>query len=134
MRSHSHCNCALSSCQGHDRASTENLESLPCQKPASFKKSEPPPPPPLPPPEAPPLPPKTKPQPPPPPPNNRPPPAPPTIGKGLHRRSASAGEGSSRNGDREAPRAKLKPFFWDKVVGSADHSMVWDEIRQGSFQ
>ncbi|KAK9674393.1 hypothetical protein RND81_12G229400 [Saponaria officinalis] len=31
-------------------------------------------------------------------------------------------------------KAKLKPFFWDKVMANPDHSMVWDQIKSGSFQ
>lgn len=37
-------------------------------------------------------------------------------------------------GGAEAPKAKLKPFFWDKVLANPDHSMVWHRIRSGSFQ
>ncbi|KAL1562921.1 formin-like protein 5 [Salvia divinorum] len=29
---------------------------------------------------------------------------------------------------------KLKPFFWDKVNTSSDDSMVWSQIKGGSFQ
>lgn len=36
--------------------------------------------------------------------------------------------------DADAPRAKLKPFFWDKVLANPDHSMVWHQIKSGSFQ
>ncbi|KAK4750632.1 hypothetical protein SAY87_004114 [Trapa incisa] len=36
--------------------------------------------------------------------------------------------------DDEASKAKLKPFFWDKVLATPDHSMVWHEIKSGSFQ
>ncbi|KAF3796524.1 Formin-like protein 8 [Nymphaea thermarum] len=32
-----------------------------------------------------------------------------------------------------APLAKLKPLHWEKVPANADHSMVWDNIRDGSF-
>ncbi|KAL6529620.1 hypothetical protein OROGR_015243 [Orobanche gracilis] len=31
-------------------------------------------------------------------------------------------------------KAKLKPFFWDKVLANPDHSMVWHQIKSGSFQ
>uniref|UniRef100_A0A7N0TFL2 Formin-like protein n=1 Tax=Kalanchoe fedtschenkoi TaxID=63787 RepID=A0A7N0TFL2_KALFE len=58
---------------------------------------------------------------PPPPANLKPPPLPP------HRRGNSGDE-------NEAPKAKLKPFFWDKVLASPDHAMVWHEIKAGSFQ
>ncbi|RZR78963.1 hypothetical protein BHM03_00004525 [Ensete ventricosum] len=33
-----------------------------------------------------------------------------------------------------APKAKLKPFFWDKVLADPDRSMVWNQIKSGSFQ
>ncbi|CAL5362099.1 unnamed protein product [Camellia sinensis] len=29
---------------------------------------------------------------------------------------------------------KLKPLHWDKVIANADHSVVWDEINDGSFR
>ncbi|XP_051133577.1 formin-like protein 3 [Andrographis paniculata] len=31
-------------------------------------------------------------------------------------------------------KAKLKPFFWDKVAANANGSMVWHAIKCGSFQ
>ncbi|CAM8891031.1 unnamed protein product [Rhodiola kirilowii] len=58
---------------------------------------------------------------PPPPANLKPPPLPP------HHRGNSGS-------DSQAPKAKLKPFFWDKVLASPDHAMVWHEIKTGSFQ
>ncbi|XP_056699653.1 formin-like protein 3 isoform X2 [Spinacia oleracea] len=107
-----------------------NAEGLPSQKHTPVESCPPipaaPPPPP----------PKPKPQPPPPPKIVRPPPAPPkagAIGPSSRGRSAS-GDGSDSAGDPDAPRTKLKPFFWDKVVGNPEQSMVWDEIRAGSFQ
>ncbi|MCL7052264.1 hypothetical protein MKW94_024994 [Papaver nudicaule] len=36
--------------------------------------------------------------------------------------------------ESEAPKTKLKPFFWDKVLANPDHSMVWHQINSGSFQ
>ncbi|KAJ6752199.1 hypothetical protein OIU85_002604 [Salix viminalis] len=36
--------------------------------------------------------------------------------------------------DADAPKAKLKPFFWDKVLANPDDSMVWHQIKSGSFQ
>ncbi|TYI51167.1 hypothetical protein E1A91_D12G156700v1 [Gossypium mustelinum] len=96
------------------------------------------PPPPAPPPAAPP--PKAAPPPPPPraaapppPPGARPPPMPPKskaaapLG-GRKQRSASGDDADS------AQKAKLKPFFWDKVKADSGQSMVWHEIRGGSFQ
>lgn len=43
---------------------------------------------------------------------------------------------SSSEGDLDigANKTKLKPFFWDKVNASADDSMVWSQIKEGSFQ
>lgn len=91
------------------------------------EKSGPPPPPP---PAAPPPPPK-KPAPPPPPKKGaRPPPAPPGAGKN---RQAPLGDGADIAGDSDAKKTKLKPFFWDKMAGNGNQSMVWDEIRAGSF-
>uniref|UniRef100_A0A0E0LLW0 Formin-like protein n=1 Tax=Oryza punctata TaxID=4537 RepID=A0A0E0LLW0_ORYPU len=31
-------------------------------------------------------------------------------------------------------KAKLKPFFWDKVTANPAQSMVWDHLKSGSFQ
>ncbi|KAL3624691.1 hypothetical protein CASFOL_031359 [Castilleja foliolosa] len=92
----------------------------------------PPPPPPKPPaPAAPPPPPKTgirPPNPPPPGPAKPPPPLAP------HHRRISTGGASEASDESEAPKTKLKPFFWDKVLASPNHSMVWHEIKAGSFQ
>ncbi|CAL9205040.1 formin-like protein 5 [Musa acuminata AAA Group] len=33
-----------------------------------------------------------------------------------------------------APKTKLKPLFWDKVLANPDQSMVWNQIKSGSFQ
>ncbi|KAK1388986.1 formin-like protein 5 [Heracleum sosnowskyi] len=60
------------------------------------------------------------------------PPNPPRLGilpkQGLH--------GKNRKGASESDnqKAKLKPFFWDKVLADPEHSMVWNEIKTGSFQ
>ncbi|XP_073133878.1 formin-like protein 5 [Henckelia pumila] len=32
------------------------------------------------------------------------------------------------------PKAKLKPFFWDKILANPDHSMVWHQVKSGSFK
>ncbi|CAN4104832.1 unnamed protein product [Withania somnifera] len=96
------------------------------------------PPPPVPPPPPPPKPPSPS---PPPPPKVRPP-NPPKPGNfpkplplGAHQRGRSSGdEGSDSLGESDAPKTKLKPFFWDKVLANPDHSMVWHEIKAGSFQ
>ncbi|KAJ8540010.1 hypothetical protein K7X08_026399 [Anisodus acutangulus] len=89
-------------------------------------------------------PPPPAPKPPPPPTAARPPPpGPPKPGNpakplpplGAHkRRSSSGGEGTEPSDDSDAPKAKLKPFFWDKVLANPDHSMVWHDIKAGSFQ
>ncbi|KAJ6805262.1 formin-like protein 3 [Iris pallida] len=36
--------------------------------------------------------------------------------------------------DAHAPKTKLKPLFWDKVSTNPENSMVWNEIKAGSFQ
>ncbi|KAI4326677.1 hypothetical protein MLD38_031965 [Melastoma candidum] len=45
--------------------------------------------------------------------------------------SDSIDDGSSR--DVKGP-VKLKPLHWDKVVANADHSVVWNEIVDGSLR
>ncbi|KAK6141160.1 hypothetical protein DH2020_025100 [Rehmannia glutinosa] len=99
-------------------------------------RTAPPPPPPGPPP--PPLKPPAPAAPPPPPKIGRRPPNPPVPAKpsplGPHHRRSSTGEASDVSDESEAPKTKLKPFFWDKVLASPDHSMVWHEIKAGSFQ
>ncbi|KAK9015148.1 hypothetical protein V6N11_006270 [Hibiscus sabdariffa] len=85
----------------------------------------------------------------------RPPPMPPAVGLGPPRppppmplgpkvprppsgpqrtMNAISGEGSGSADDGNAPKAKLKPFFWDKVAANPEHSMVWNQIKSGSFQ
>ncbi|KAI4384985.1 hypothetical protein MLD38_003063 [Melastoma candidum] len=93
-------------------------------KPSPGKPAPPPPGPPPPP----------KPQPPPPPKGSRPPPAPPPKTGGHVRGNSASSDGFDSKGDSEAPKTKLKPFFWDKVLASPNHSMVWHEIKAGSFQ
>ncbi|KAK3028431.1 hypothetical protein RJ639_039023, partial [Escallonia herrerae] len=96
----------------------------------------PPGPPPLPPPKP------HAPSPPPPPKVARPPPNPPKSGNLVnpsplgphHRGRSSLGEGDDQSGESDVPKTKLKPFFWDKVLASPDHAMVWHEIKAGSFQ
>ncbi|KAM7260711.1 hypothetical protein ACFE04_011384 [Oxalis oulophora] len=48
----------------------------------------------------------------------------------LGQKNASAGS----SGDTDPSKAKLKPFFWDKVMTNPDQSMVWHQIKAGSFQ
>ncbi|GMH05697.1 hypothetical protein Nepgr_007537 [Nepenthes gracilis] len=76
---------------------------------------------------------KHGPQPPPPPKIGVVPPRPPpgAIGKGSGNTSGGASKGED---DDAAPKTKLKPFFWDKVPANPDHSMVWHQIKSGSFQ
>ncbi|KAM6580415.1 hypothetical protein CsatA_004189 [Cannabis sativa] len=115
-----------------------------------------PPPPPLPPgtsagarPPPPPLPPGTnagpRPPPPPPPKSSAPPPRPPQLPGGSkfarppppapkHSLNASSSEETDIGDEADAPKTKLKPFFWDKVLANPDHSMVWHQIKSGSFQ
>ncbi|XP_057954606.1 formin-like protein 3 [Malania oleifera] len=81
------------------------------------------------------------PRPPPPPKGAHPPPLPPKAKlsqpsrQGPHNRAHSApGEEDDRGDESGAPKPKLKPFFWDKVLAKPDQSMVWHEISAGSFQ
>uniref|UniRef100_A0A5B7AKV2 Formin-like protein n=1 Tax=Davidia involucrata TaxID=16924 RepID=A0A5B7AKV2_DAVIN len=100
------------------------------------------PPPPVPPPPPPPPRPKPPaPRPPPPPKVVRPPPPPksgsltkPSPLGPHHRGHSSSSEGNDLTGEFDAPKTKLKPLFWDKVPANPDSSMVWHEIRSGSFQ
>ncbi|KAL7186442.1 hypothetical protein ACSBR2_028230 [Camellia fascicularis] len=112
--------------------------------PPSLKPTPPPPPPGPPrPPPGPPPPPmpsgmKTGPRPPPPPRSGAPLPRPPATGSkplrppplGANHPSHTAGAGDEADG----PKTKLKPFFWDKVLANPDQSMVWHQIKSGSFQ
>ncbi|CAH9089249.1 unnamed protein product [Cuscuta europaea] len=116
-----------------DQGSTVNLQTLPLPP----GKSAPPPP------LAPPAPAPPPPKPPapkaPPPPKARPPPNPPKPGApkssplGTQHKGHSSGSEGCENGGG-SPKTKLKPFFWDKVNASPDHSMVWHDIKAGSFQ
>lgn len=47
--------------------------------------------------------------------------------------NSASGDGDDLDADSGA-KAKLKPFFWDKVLANPDQSMVWHEISGGSFQ
>ncbi|KAL5211639.1 hypothetical protein ABZP36_022486 [Zizania latifolia] len=96
-----------------------------------------PPPPPPPPPKGPPPPPPPKgPTPPPPPPpggkRGGPPPPPPKGGAFGTSSRPPAAPGMPTGAAEQ--QAKLKPLHWDKVnVVPTDHSMVWDNIKGGSF-
>ncbi|KAK7404936.1 hypothetical protein VNO78_06000 [Psophocarpus tetragonolobus] len=85
------------------------------------------PPPPPPPKQAPPHAPRA----PPPPKGVHPPPAPPKLMGGKNQGPVVSNEVGSSEAD--APKAKLKPFFWDKVNAKPGQSMVWHEINSGSF-
>lgn len=92
-----------------------------------------PPPPPLKGPGPPPPPPKPPaPRPPPPPSGGPPPPRPPVSS--LKPPRPTAGTSNSGGDETDASKAKLKPFFWDKVMANPDQSMVWHQIKSGSFQ
>lgn len=101
----------------------------PAAGPAPPPPGPPPPPPPKPPAPAPPPLPMARPPNPPKPGNlARPPP----LGGKNRGQSAAASDGTEKSGD--TGKAKLKPFFWEKVMANPDHSMVWNEIKSGSFQ
>ncbi|KAF5945021.1 hypothetical protein HYC85_015249 [Camellia sinensis] len=51
-----------------------------------------------------------------------------------HRGHSSSGGGDDLTGESESQKTKLKPFFWDKVLANPDQSMVWHELKTGSFQ
>ncbi|KAL5548232.1 hypothetical protein UlMin_003463 [Ulmus minor] len=100
-----------------------------------------PPPPPLPPGAGP----GSRPPPPPPPKSGVPPPRPPPAPFGSKAPrppplapknpfNASSSQGAGLEGEADATKTKLKPFFWDKVLANPDHSMVWHQIKSGSFQ
>ncbi|KAF7833887.1 formin-like protein 5 [Senna tora] len=82
--------------------------------------------------------------PPPPPPRSGPAPPrpPPPMGARATRplaipKKAKASENADATdseGDAGASKAKLKPFFWDKVNANANQSMVWTQLKAGSFQ
>ncbi|KAK0602905.1 hypothetical protein LWI29_038127 [Acer saccharum] len=58
-------------------------------------------------------------------------PRPPLGPKHPSNTASSEGVGTERDAE---PKAKLKPFFWDKVLANPDNSMVWHQIKSGSFQ
>ncbi|RZR76110.1 hypothetical protein BHM03_00000733, partial [Ensete ventricosum] len=73
----------------------------------------------------------------------RPPPPPPKAtrpSQGSSRTTQQSNLGPNHlgsldgDGDGTAPKTKLKPFFWDKVLANPDQSNVWHQIRSGSFQ
>lgn len=76
------------------------------------------------------------------------PPPPPAKTKGLvnslhkppvHPRATENKQSKTEDSDKQSiqengARTKLKPLHWDKVTANADHSMVWNEINDGSFR
>lgn len=48
--------------------------------------------------------------------------------------NSGSSDGNDLDAESGAQKAKLKPFFWDKVPAKPDQSMVWHEISAGSFQ
>ncbi|XP_062009516.1 formin-like protein 3 [Rosa rugosa] len=86
-----------------------------------------------PPPPGPPPPPPLRPRPPPVPPKNAPKPM---AGKTQipPKGHLKANSGDNADAGSESGKTKLKPFFWDKVNANPDQSMVWHELKEGSFQ
>ncbi|CAI9760448.1 unnamed protein product [Fraxinus pennsylvanica] len=81
----------------------------------------------------------TGPRPPPLPPRGGPPPRPPSIGSKPPRPSppGQIQPSTTTSTDKQeatGSKTKLKPFFWDKVLANPDQSMVWNQIKSGSFQ
>ncbi|XP_030531453.1 formin-like protein 4 [Rhodamnia argentea] len=63
--------------------------------------------------------------------STKPPPVP--RGKGADEsKTCDPREESSRGADHGP--TKLKPLHWDKVISNADHSVVWDQINDGSLR
>ncbi|KAG6393786.1 hypothetical protein SASPL_144357 [Salvia splendens] len=80
---------------------------------------------------------KAGPPPPPPPGPGGPPPRPPPIGFKPPRPEPPGPNPpsvSTQEPEAGSSKTKLKPFFWDKVLANPDHSMVWHQIKSGSFQ
>ncbi|KAK4350465.1 hypothetical protein RND71_029778 [Anisodus tanguticus] len=61
----------------------------------------------------------------------KPPTAPRGKGSSQDKAEAPTKEKSKDNGEIQV---KLRPLHWDKIIGNADYSMVWDEINNGSFR
>lgn len=88
-------------------------------------------------------PPKPGPRPPPPPKNAIPRPPPKSSIPSRAKRPAPPGPNHSGDAtssqqsyddDASGSKTKLKPFFWEKVLANPDDSMVWHQIKAGSFQ
>ncbi|KAI3745068.1 hypothetical protein L1987_58169 [Smallanthus sonchifolius] len=92
-----------------------------------------------PPPAAPPPPPAPKAPAPPPIPSSARPPGPPKAGNmkrppGPPRGLSASRDENNQSGSSSSPKTKLKPLFWDKMNTSPNQSMVWNEVKAGSFQ
>ncbi|XP_010448449.1 PREDICTED: formin-like protein 5 [Camelina sativa] len=70
---------------------------------------------------------------PPPPPGLKGPRPPPPMSLGPKAPRPASGPAKASEDDGPS-KTKLKPFFWDKVQANPEHSMVWNDIRSGSFQ
>ncbi|MBA0573909.1 hypothetical protein Golob_001157, partial [Gossypium lobatum] len=57
---------------------------------------------------------------------------PPPLGSKGPRPPNAPGRGGPGSGS--ASKAKLKPFFWDKVANTPEQGQVWNQIKGGSFQ
>ncbi|KAG0480826.1 hypothetical protein HPP92_011422 [Vanilla planifolia] len=55
-----------------------------------------------------------------------------TKSTSLHSEKKENCESVEKNED--TPRPKLKPLHWDKLGGSSDREMVWDQLKSSSFQ
>ncbi|KAK8513142.1 hypothetical protein V6N13_032392 [Hibiscus sabdariffa] len=75
-----------------------------------------------------------------------PPPPPPAAGISFPvLKPPTAPRGTANNRDRPSTppdnrrgagfgQLKLRPLHWDKVIADSDHSMVWDQIKDGSLR
>ncbi|KAL3754526.1 hypothetical protein ACJRO7_001722 [Eucalyptus globulus] len=119
----------LSIVSEHHDSSQPEVSSLESNGVVPLAPLKPPPGKSAPPPPGPPPPPLLHPRPPPPPKGARPPPLPSKGASPLR-----PNQQDDPNAESEAPKTKLKPFFWDKVLANSDQTMVWNDIKSGSFQ
>lgn len=60
---------------------------------------------------------------------------PPTAPRGKVSSSSTAdAETEERSKGNSEAQMKMRPFHWDKVNTNSDHSLVWNEINDGSFR
>ncbi|GFP97687.1 formin-like protein 8 [Phtheirospermum japonicum] len=59
---------------------------------------------------------------------------PPIFPRGVENRESRTKELAEESMKGNGVQMKLKPLHWDKVTANADHSMVWNEINNGSFR